>query len=77
MTNFNTYNMNSFTTTSLPTHLKYLHLSLEVKYHYLYMHKSNTSLIQSQCQHLPVATTTLLNDDITYTKDYIDVAKTI
>ena len=50
MTKFNTYNMNSITASSLPTNMKYLHQSLQVKQHYLYTYELNTYLIQMQFQ---------------------------
>ena len=52
VTALNTYNMNSVTTVSIPTHIKYLHQSSKVKQHYLHTHEFSTYLILMQCQHL-------------------------
>ena len=51
VTNFNTYNRNSTTTTCPPNHIKCQHQSSEVKQYYLYTHKFNTYHIQMQCQY--------------------------
>ena len=75
VTYVNTYNLNSIIATSLPTFVKYLHQSSEVKHHYLYTHEFQTYLIQPQCQHLSLAATTLLSY-ITYPSDLTDIAET-
>ena len=39
-------------------------------------HEFNTYLVQLQYQHLPVTATPLVNEDITYLNDSIDIAET-
>ena len=74
MTSANTY-MNGITTTSLPTHIKYIHQPLELEQCYLCTHEFNTYLTVSQCSTPSASDTKPVIDNIIYLNDPRDMAK--